>query len=129
MKGIIRVLIPLFGIAILFIFYVQAQISLFQVSYSIAAKSHQLAEKSEEYRHLKFQVDQLKAPRLLEQKIKELHLDLTLPKQVRVIQIPPTPAIQPATNGRVSLRPLSDGLMDILGRWIKVAQAQARTDN
>ncbi|MBI3307186.1 MAG: hypothetical protein HYZ84_05205 [Candidatus Omnitrophica bacterium] len=123
MKGIGKFLAGL-GLGIFFLLlYVHLQIATFQVSYSINTQSRRLAKSGEAYRLLKFEVDQLRAPRLLEQKMKDMQIDLALPKEVQVVKIPaPPPATESLSN--VSLKPLSDGLMDFLGRWVKVAQAK-----
>ena len=128
MRGQGKFLGSLATVCAFLLLYVHAQISLFRVSYAISTKSRHLSEKSEEYRNLKFEVDQLKAPRLLEQKMKDLQLDLTLPKEVKVVRVPPMQSPEtPVASGSVSLSPLSDSLLDFVGRWVKVAQA--KTDN
>jgi hypothetical protein len=127
MRGTGKFLAILTFIGGLLLLYVHAQISLFQVSYTIDSRSRQLAQQSEEYRLLKFEVEQLKAPRLLETRMKELQMDLTLPKEVRIVRVPTVPVVDAVNVQGVSLRPLSDGILDFLGRWVKVAQA--KTDN
>ena len=126
MKGVGKILIGITLATTLFLFYVHEQISLFSISYRMQRNSALLTEKSEEYRHLKFEVDQLKAPRLLEEKMREMKLDLTLPKQVLVVRIPSVPVTEASTPvmKNVSFQPLSEGLLDFLGRWVKVAQAK-----
>ncbi|MBI3313144.1 MAG: hypothetical protein HYZ83_02780 [Candidatus Omnitrophica bacterium] len=124
MKGAGKFLISLIGVTLLVLLYVHIQVSLFQVSYSMNTQSHQLADKSEAYRLLKFEVDQLRAPRLLEQKMKDMQIELALPKEVQVVKIPAAPAFNPESLPNVSLKPLSDGLLDFLGRWVKIAQAK-----
>ena len=126
MKGAGKILISITFATLLLLFYVHEQIALFSISYRLQKDSDLLTAKSEEYRHLNFEVEQLKAPRLLEEKMRELKLDLTLPKQVLVVRIPRIAAAEtPApVMKNVSLQPLSDGLLDFLGRWVKVAQAK-----
>lgn len=126
MKGAGKILIGITFATTLFLFYVHEQVSLFVVSYRIQKNSALLTAKAEEYRRIKFEVDQLKAPRLLEEKMRMLNLDLMLPKQVLVVRIPSTPpakANAPVVND-ISLQPFSEGLLDFLGRWVKVAQAK-----
>ena len=126
MKGAGKILIGIAFVTALFLFYVHEQISLFNISYLMQKDSALLADKSEAYRRLKFEVDQLKAPLLLEEKMRELKLDLVLPKQVLVVQIPRVPAVEsaPPVMKNVSFHPFSEGLLDFLGRWVKVAQAK-----
>lgn len=124
MKGTGKFLIGLILVTLLVLLYVHIQVSVFQVSYSINSESHQLAKRSEAYRLLKFETDQLRAPRLLEQKIKDMQMDLTLPKEMQVVKIPAAPRLNPESLPNVSLKPLSDGLLDFLGRWVKIAQAK-----
>ena len=58
--------------------------------------------------------------------MKELELDLTLPKEIRVVRVAPTVSevAVPTTLQDESLKPMSKGLLDLLGRWVKVAQAK-----
>ncbi len=127
MKGTGKFLSGITLLSVLALFYIHAQFLLFQVSYRLSSKSQKLAQESESYRFLKFEVDQLKAPRLLEERMKQLELDLTLPKEVRIVRVPMLPAISDVAVKGVSLQPLSDGILDFLGRWVRVAQA--KTDN
>lgn len=128
MKGFGKILICIGFVAALLFFYVHAQISLVRVSYSLDKISKKRIQHAEQYRRLKFEVEQLKAPRRLEQKMKELKLELTLPKEIRVVLVPASQPIQvPALTEEIQLQPFSKGVMDFLGRWVKVAQA--KTDN
>lgn len=126
MKGAGKILIGITFVTALFLFYVHEQISLFDISYRIQKDSALLTDKSEEYRRLRFEVDQLKAPRLLEEKMRKLKLDLALPKQVLVVQIPSIPAAKSTAPviKKIPLQLFSEGLLDFLGRWVKVAQAK-----
>jgi len=124
MKGTGKTLLSITVASVLLLLFVHGRISLIRVSYLIDVKSDQLAEKSEAYRHLKFEVDQLKAPRILEAKMKELEMDLTLPKEVRVIRIPVEPKVVPPPMTEFELQPFSQGLLNFFGRWVKVAQAK-----
>ncbi len=125
MKGLGKIIIVIGFISGLFLLYVQGQISMLRVSYKIDLDSKKLSRRSEEYRHLKFEVDQLKSPRRLEEKIKELNLELTLPKEVRVVRVPYQTSEEPSLGAEtVQLKPFSDGVLEFLGRWVKVAQAK-----
>ena len=119
----------IFGVGLLtflLLLYVHEQVSLVRVSYLIDAKSDVLNRMSEDYRQIKFEVDQLKAPRLLEEKMKTLSLDLTLPQEIHVVR---TPAPKLATQNReVSpVGSLSGNMFHFLGHWVEVAQA--KTEN
>ena len=60
----------------------------------------------------------------VEAKMKELEMDLTLPKEVRVIRIPVEQNIAPPPMTEFELQPFSEGLLNFFGRWVKVAQAK-----
>jgi hypothetical protein len=127
MKGSLKVIFLVGMVTCLFLIYVHGQVMLLHLSYEINARNHATNQKLEEYRRLKFQVDQLKAPRILETKMKDLALDLIPPKEIKVVRIPQAPkAVAPAV-ARMSAHPLTERLNQFLGRWISVAQA--KTDN
>lgn len=124
MKGLGKVLLAIGVISILLLLYVQGQIALLRISYGLDIQSKKLTQRQEEYRYLRFEVDQLKAPRRLEEKMRELELDLTLPKEIRVVRVPTPSHVNVPTIEKVELQPLSKGLLEFLGRWVKVAQAK-----
>ncbi len=120
----------LFAIGILtflLLLYVHEQIALVRVSYLIDSKSIQVNQLSEEYRQIKFEVDQLKAPQLLQEKMKNLSMQLTLPQEIHIIKTPPLKI--PAQDSRTTAAPpsLSGNMFHFLGHWVDVAQA--KTDN
>lgn len=133
MKKIVKILLGVLVFSILPLLYVREQVNLFHLSYQIEAQTTKLANLSEEYRKLQYEVDQLKAPRLLEEKMKSLNLDLTLPQEIRVVRVPAAAKLQvpvpdkDAALDPLSFRPLSSRVMNFLGRWVEVAQA--KTDN
>ena len=127
MKGIGKVVLLIGGISFFFLIYVHEQIALLRVSYQMEAKNEKLSHLSEEYRQIRFEVDQLKAPRLLEEKMKQLSMDLTLPQEIRVIRTPAVYPIVASPLASVSARPMTGQVADFLGRWVGVAQA--KTDN
>lgn len=115
----------LFGFITCFaVLYVYGQTAIFKVSYDINEKSDKLKEQSEYYRRLKFEVDQLRAPRLLEEKMKRMELELALPSEIQVIRIPKNGAPDSLIVPAVSKQPLAASPFDLLGRWVKVAQAK-----
>jgi hypothetical protein len=115
------------GVAVAVVFvllYVHGQVMLLSLSYRFDRDHRTLVRKTEEYRQLKFQVDQLKAPRLLENKMKELAIDLTLPRKIKVVRVPAALGAFPEPAQDFSLPSLSQRVGDFLGRWIGVAQAK-----
>ncbi|MFA7001258.1 MAG: hypothetical protein WC352_03845, partial [Candidatus Omnitrophota bacterium] len=85
MKGSMKVLIRIAILAALVLVYVHEHVMLLNLSYVMNRETLALNEKTETFRRLKFQVDQLKAPRLLETKMKELSLDLIPPTEIKVV--------------------------------------------
>jgi hypothetical protein len=128
MKSLSKVLIGfVFGVVLL-LFYVHGQNALFHISYDIEDGSDKLTHLSEEYRRLKFEVDQLKAPRLLEDKLKSLSLDLALPQEIRVIRVEAPAAFENTLIPDLPIhQPITNRFVNMLGHWVDVAQA--KTDN
>lgn len=77
----------LFVITLLLLLHVHAQVSIFQVSYLIQKKEKELADLSDEYRKMKFEVSKLHSLSYLDKRKKEMNLKLETPKSVRVIPI------------------------------------------
>ena len=125
MKGTGKTLLSISLVSIFLLLYVHEQIALLRISYTLEDKSEKLVRLSEEYRRLKFDLDQLKAPRLLEAKIKEMQLNLTLPNEVRVLKT--AAPLQEAALQDVASNPMSGRVLHFLGRWVDIAQA--KTDN
>ena len=113
-------------LTLLLLVYVHEQVALVRVSYLIDSKSAALSRMSEEYRQLKFDVDQLKAPRLLEEKMKTLSLDLALPQEIHVVRTPALPLPAPGRDVP-TVGSISGNMFHFLGHWVEVAQA--KTDN
>ena len=123
MNGLGKSLVLILVLGASLLLFVHGQVSLFLVSYSIDSQSKMKVEKAEKYRHLKFEVDQLKAPSILEKKIAEYELDMTLPKEIRVVRLLPSQPIELPPVEDVQLTPFSEGLLNFLGQWVNVAQA------
>ena len=125
MKDFGKILFFIGMASLLPLLYVREQIALFRISYLIDEQSSVLSKMSEEYRRLKFEVGQLKSPRFLEEKVKELSLNLTLPQEIRVVRMPSSfqvsavPPLEPISTGLVS-----DRILNFLGRWMDIAQAK-----
>lgn len=114
-------------ICLMLVYYVQGQISLVRISYVLDQKTRQLGEKEEHYRQLKYEMEQMKSPRLLENKLSELNFDLTLPKEIRVIRIAKpiawnlkSPELEPG----VATGAFGERVANFFERWVKVAQAK-----
>jgi hypothetical protein len=127
MKGIGKVLFCITVGALFFLLYVHEQVALLHVSYQIESRSEKLIRLSEESRQLRFEVEQLKAPRLLDEKMKQMSLDLTLPQEIRVIRVPESALSSESSLQKISTRPMVGRLTDFFGRFVDVAQA--KTDN
>ena len=115
----------IFGFAILtsaLLIYVHERVEVLRVSYRINDTSSLLAQRSEEYRRLKYEVTQLRSPQNLEKNLEKLSLSLTLPKEIQVLRVPASIA-RPQVNP-ISMHPASHNLFDFLGQWIQVAQAR-----
>lgn len=67
--------------------YVHEQTLIFQTSYSIEKKERKVAYLSEDYKTAKFRVARMRSPHILNQRMKELSLDLTIPKEQEIIKI------------------------------------------
>ena len=126
MKGAGKTILGVSIAVVFLLLYVHEQIALLHVSYTLEDKSEKILRLSEEYRNIKFELDQLKAPRLLEEKIKEMRLNLILPNEVRVLKTS-APPLKESSLKSVSASPMSDRFLHFLGRWVDIAQA--KTDN
>ena len=126
MQSVGKTILGIGVLTLLLLLYVHEQIALVRVSYLIDAKSIQLNKMSEEYRQIKFEVDQLKAPRLLEEKMKNLSMQLTLPQEIHIIKTP-APKLTTPERQISPVASLSGNMFNFLGHWVDVAQA--KTDN
>ena len=104
--------------------YVHQYFLLFQTSYRLDHKQHSLNQKTENFRRLKFEVDQLKAPRLLEEHMRDLALDLSLPREINIVKIPSVEVRVPLKVHSVMPQPWTGRIMNWVGRWVDVAQAK-----
>ena len=67
--------------------YVHQQISIYQVSYAIQKKEGEAAKLSEDYKLAKFRAARYRSPHFLNQRMKELSMDLTTPTDQEIIHI------------------------------------------
>lgn len=128
MKGTGKIILSILGLSLFFVLYVRGQVALLHVSYQIDSRAEKVTELSEEFRRLRFEVEQLKAPRLLEEKMKQMKMELTFPQEIRVVKVPvaaiPAPPLQHVT---ASPSTVASRFANLLGQFVGVAQA--KTDN
>lgn len=127
MKGTGKTLLIIATISCFALFYVHLQTSSFLISYDINKYSETFSEKKEAFRHLKFEVNKLKAPRLLDEKISEHELSLKLPSTIDVIEMPNAMFKTPVGKEIINVNPLTSVLSNFWGQWIRVAQAKTET--
>ena len=124
MKGLGKILILCAAVTGALLLYVHEEVEMLRASYRIQKTSSELAQKSEAYRRLTFEVAQLRSPQSLEGRLEGLKLPLTLPKEIQVLKVQ-GPARQPVKAFPLQV-PTSHSVFEFLGQWIQVAQA--RTD-
>ena len=124
MKGFGKILFGFAMVTAALLLYVHERVEMLEVSYQIQAKSAELSQKAEEFRHLNFEVAQIRSPQNLEKRISELSLSLTPPQEIHALPVPES-AI-PSEQKVLSIQPQSRKLSNFFGQWIQIAQA--RTD-
>ena len=125
MKGSGKILILIAVVASAMLFYVHLQVASVLVSFDIQKSSRAVAEKQELLRRFQYKVDQLRAPRLLEEKMKRHDMGLALPNKIQVVEVPPVPELAiPVSQEQKATRTLSSEVSSFLGRWIQTAQAK-----
>lgn len=128
MKGGIKIIRWIMLISLPLLFQVHQQFLLFSTSYQINQKQHSVGQKTETMRRLKFEVDQLKAPRLLEDQLKRLNLELSLPKEINVVKLPTEVERYPLTVKAMPREDWTLQFMNWVGRWVDVAQAKVESE-
>ena len=107
------------------LFYVHLQVASVLVSLDLHRSSRQVAEKQELLRRFQYKVDQLRAPRLLEEKMMRHDMGLALPNKVQVVEVPAAADIViPMAPAQKVVRTFSSEVSSFLGRWIQTAQAK-----
>jgi hypothetical protein len=125
MKGSGKILVLIGIVTCSMLFYVHLQIASVLVSLEIHKSSRALAEKQELVRRFQFKVDQLRAPRLLEAKMKRHDMGLALPNKIQVVEVPPVQQfVIPVASEQKVTRTFSSEVSNFLGRWIQTAQAK-----
>lgn len=128
MKGSGKVLSLISIVTCMMLVYVHFQVASVIVSFELNETSRNLATKQELLRRLQFNVDQLKAPRLLEEKMKKNELTLGLPNKIQVVEIPSLPemalSMKPDATDTASY---ASAISKFFGRFIQTAQAKTAT--
>jgi len=125
MKGSGKILILIAMVACAMLFYVHLQIASVLVSLDIHKSSRRFAEKQELLHRFQYKVDQLRAPRLLEEKMKRHDMGLALPNKIQVVEVPPVPEIVMTVAPKPKVaRTFSSEVSSFLGRWIQTALAK-----
>lgn len=125
MKGSGKTLIIIAFFTCAMIFFVHLQVASVLVSFEIHKSSRLVAEKQELLRRLQFKIDQLRAPRFLEEKMKRHDMGLALPDKVQVVEVPPVAELAiPVSSDHKATRTFSSEVSSFLGRWIQTAQAK-----
>ena len=104
--------------------YVHEQIAIFQVSYSIEKEERQVARLSEEYKTAKFRVARLRSPDVLNKRMKKLSLDLTTPKDRKVIKV-----IKPQTISEQTAKATLPAPFQFQSWLHLIKEAQAKTSS
>lgn len=125
MKGSGKILVIIAGFTCMMLFYVHLQVASVLVSLDLHKSSKIFSQKQELFNRLQYKVDQLRAPGLLEKKLKHHELGLTLPNKIQVVEVPMAPAIRmPIEETEKTTHPLSSALLNFFGHWIQTAQAK-----
>lgn len=124
MKFTLKVIAVISLITCSLVAYVYGQVAIFQVSYSINAKSELVQEQREVFQRLHYDVERLKAPVRLEHKMKELDLKLALPREIHIVRVPEETILQKTSVADIGSQSLFPGRFDLLGRLVRVAQAK-----
>ncbi len=125
MKGSGKILVLIAIVACAMLCYVHLQVASVLVSFDIHKSSRTLAEKQELLRRFQFKVDQLRAPRFLEEKMKRHEMGLALPNKIQVVEVPSAPELViPVASEQKVTRTFSSEVSNFLGRWIQTAQAK-----
>ena len=130
MKGSGKILILIAILTGAMLFYVHLHVASVLVSFDIHKSSRALAEKQELLRRFQFKVDQLRAPRFLEEKMKRRDMGLALPNKIQVVEVPLVPELViPVASEHKVTRTFSSEVTSFLGRWIQTAQAKTDLPN
>ena len=124
MKGSGKILVLMTLLTGAMLFFVHLQVASILVSFDLQKSANALAGKQELLRRFQFKVDQLRAPRLLEEKMKRHDLGLALPNKIQVVEVPPLDLVIPVASEQKVTRTFSSEVTSFLGRWVQTAQAK-----
>lgn len=124
MKGTAKFILGTSIVSTFFLLYLHIYISLFSVSYDIQRKSHEMTRNHEYFRQLNYEINQLKSPSRLAQQMEKHSFELELPSEVYILQVPESRTIVAPRIDSSAINPLSHGVMEFLGQWVKIAQAK-----
>jgi hypothetical protein len=104
MKKVIKTWILISSITVCALGYVALQNELYHVSYSIQKKKRQLSVANDQFERTRVRLLKLKALDILEQRMEAANVPLSLPQEVKVIQLPyyPHPDTHPIETGKSS---------------------------
>ena len=122
MRGLGKILLSFSLVTSVLLFYVGERVEILRVSYRMDTETGRLTEQSEELRQLRFEVAQLRSPYLLEKRLEELPLPLTLPKQIQALKVPSVESLP--LSGAPPLASPGPNLIDFLGQCIQIAHAR-----
>ncbi len=123
MKGFGKILLGFSILTGLLLFYVHQRVEILRVSYRIHSKSSDLAQKVEDFRRLKFEVNKMRSPDRIQKRLEDMSLPFTLPKQIEVLRVPDQ-AVPPSETKPFLPNSSPDSFVDFLGQWIQIAQAR-----
>ncbi len=129
MRGTGRIILGIFGFCSLVMFYVHLQVVTFLASYEIDRAAAKIHSSNEQLRKLKFELEQYKAPHLLEGQVRQYEMKLAIPKMVYRIprsfdDIQSSSVSLPNAEKTAGAPQL---LQQVLGSWIQVAHAKNDT--
>ena len=128
MKGSGKVLSGIAIVTCMMLFYVHLQVSSVIVSFELNKTNQNYATKQELLRRLQFNVEQLKAPRFLEERMKKHDLALGLPNRIQVVEVPNVAKLEfPMEQDLSKIPSVTSGLTKFFGRLIQTAQAKTDT--
>ena len=122
MRGLGKILLSFSLVTSVLLFYVGERVEILRVSYRMNTEAGLLTQQSETLRQLRFEVAQLRSPYLLEKRLEELPLPLTLPKQIQALKVPSVESLP--LPGAPPLASSGPNLIDFLGQWIQIAHAR-----
>ena len=122
MRGLGKILLSFSLVTGVLLLHVGERVEILRVSYRMNTEAGRLTEQSETLRQLRFEVARLRSPYLLEKRLEELPLTLTLPKQIQALKVPAVESLP--LSGAPPLASPAPNLFDFLGQWIQIAHAR-----